>query len=81
MGQLADVPLQRYGAHDGSPGDPAGEVMQVPALPVWLQLSQDAAHAELQQTPSAQKPLVHSAALLQELPFAFFGTHDPLALQ
>jgi hypothetical protein len=35
---------------------------QVPLLPVTLQASQEAEQAVLQQTPSTQFPLVHSAA-------------------
>lgn len=32
-------------------------------------------HAESQQKPSAQEPLVHSAAPAQVLPVTFFATH------
>ena len=43
-------------------------VEQVPTLPVRLQAWQAPAQAELQQTPSTQKPLVHAALPLQVAP-------------
>ena len=51
--------------------------LQVPASPVRLQARQAVVQALLQQTPSAQKPLVHSPAAAQTCPFAFFATHFP----
>jgi hypothetical protein len=43
--------------------------------------SQAPLHALAQHTPSAQKPLAHSFALVawQEEPGTFLGTHWPLA--
>jgi hypothetical protein len=50
---------------------PAGIGLQVPTVPKRAQLSQ-VPQARLQQTPSAQKPLMHSEAWVQEAPAAFF---------
>jgi hypothetical protein len=54
--------------------------LHVPGLPVLLQYSHAPAHAELQHTPSAQMPLVHSSTAAQAVPFAFLAVHIP-ALQ
>lgn len=54
--------------------------LQVPGLPKTLQAMHDPAQALLQRFPSAQAPLVHSAAAAQVCPLAFFATHLP-ALQ
>ncbi len=55
-------------------GDPWGTAEQVPTLFVTLQLMQsppllESAHAVLQQTPSVQKPLRHSAPEPHAMPF------------
>ena len=55
--------------------------LQVPALPDRLQASQVPLHAPLQQTPSTQKPLVHSLAPPQAVPGDFFGVQAPPAAQ
>src|SRR4051812_13585879 len=46
---------------------------QVPAL----QSSHEPLHAELQQTPSAQKLFVHSSASAQVMPLAFLAVQTP----
>ena len=53
---------------------PAGTGEQVPSLPFTLQLwhrlpDEASVHAELQHTPSVQKPLAHSVPLVHALPF------------
>jgi hypothetical protein len=53
---------------------PSGTAEQVPTLPVTLQLAHRppesaSLQAELQQTPSVQKPLLHWSALVQAAPF------------
>lgn len=47
-------------------------------LPAALQLSHDPAQAEVQQTPSAQNPLVQSVPAPHVAPNAFFGMQAPL---
>ncbi len=72
-------PPQKYGAHDGLPGEPAGVLAQVPTLPVRLQASQAPAQAVLQHTPSTQLPLTHAFAAAQVAPRGFLGTQaEPL---
>ena len=53
--------------------------VQVPTVPVRLQLWQAAEHPVLQQTPCWQKAETHSSPTVQVTPFSFF-THWP-ALQ
>ena len=52
--------------------------MQVPALPVSPQDWQVPVQAVAQQTPWAQKPELHSAAVVQVTPSAFFEQVPPL---
>jgi hypothetical protein len=49
--------------------------VHVPVAPTTSQASHWPEHRPLQHTPSAQKPLVHSAAALQVSPEPFFGWH------
>lgn len=53
--------------------------LQVPAVAVRLHAMHEPVQAELQQTPSAQKPLAHSPAAWQVWPAAFFARHLPAA--
>ena len=46
-----------------------GTLVQAPALPLMLQTLQAGQLALPQQTPSTQKPLVHSSAVRQATPF------------
>jgi hypothetical protein len=46
-----------------------GTLVQTPALPLMLQALQVGQLALPQQTPSTQKPLVHSTAVRQATPF------------
>jgi hypothetical protein len=53
---------------------PAAAGPQVPFAPqAWHKPS----HAVLQHTPSMQKPVSHSLAMLQPPPIGFFGVHAP----
>jgi hypothetical protein len=66
------MPSAQTGAQLPSGSDwPEGMGMQVPARPACAQLSQ-APQARLQQTPSAQTPLMHSVGWVQGAPAAFF---------
>jgi hypothetical protein len=47
----------------------SGTLVQTPALPLMLQALQVGQLALPQQTPSTQKPLVHSTAVRQATPF------------
>ena len=47
---------------------PAGTVEQVPPVPVSAHDMQLSAHAVRQQTPCAQKPLLHSLPAVHEAP-------------
>ena len=51
--------------------------VQVPAVELSAQASQTPGHPVLQQTPSAQKLLVHSPMRPHAAPFAFFGKQAP----
>jgi hypothetical protein len=55
----------------GFPPEPAASSVQLPG--VALHSSHEPAHALLQHTPSAQKPLEHSSAAPQAWPGVFFG--------
>jgi hypothetical protein len=51
--------------------------LQVPKLPGRAQLWQGLLQEPLQQTPSTQKPLLHSTPLPQSAPSGFFRTQVP----
>jgi hypothetical protein len=76
-GQLADDPLQTYGAHAGAPGLPDATGLHVPTLPATLHASHALPHAELQHTPSTHWPLPHWLAPVQVAPLDCLGTHAP----
>jgi hypothetical protein len=59
------VPLE----HSFAGSVPAANGVQVPTFPAWLHDTHAPVQAELQHTPSVQKPLAHSAALVHVLPF------------
>jgi hypothetical protein len=69
------VPLE----HSFAGSVPATNGVQVPTLPAWLHDTHAPVQAELQHTPSVQKPLAHSAALVHVLPFEVL--HAPVASQ
>jgi hypothetical protein len=46
---------------------------QVPTVPWSAHVTHVPVHALLQQTPSAQKPVAHSAAIVHELPIGLPG--------
>src|SRR5689334_9038922 len=48
-----------------------------PSLPATSHASHWPPHAELQHTPSTQKPEPHSDAVLHDSPACFRGTHTP----
>jgi hypothetical protein len=50
-----------------------------PTLSAAVQAMQLDAHALLQQTPSAQNPLVHWLTAEQPMPFACLAVHTPKA--
>ena len=80
MGQSASVPLHTTAPpHAGLPGSLAGAGEQVPLLALRLQRSQLPLHAPLQHTPSAQKPLAHSALEPHEVPGVFNKAQVPLS--
>ena len=82
MGQSESVPLQTtVPPHAGLPGSFAGAGRHVPSWPDRLQRSQLPVHAPSQQTPSAQKPEVHSGLEVHVAPFDFNSTHAPFELQ
>jgi hypothetical protein len=56
----------------------AGTLEQVPRLPVTLQAMQVRQELVPQQTPSTQKPLLHSWFVPQATPFALTGMQLPL---
>lgn len=53
----------------------SGSVVQVPTDPLTLHAWQAASQAELQQTPSIQKPEVHCPPCEQDSPFGRSPTH------
>ncbi len=56
---------------------PEATGLQVPALPVTLQASQEPPHAVLQQKPSTQLPLMHWLAVVQLPPLGFWLVQTP----
>jgi hypothetical protein len=81
-GQSTAFPLQSTPpGHAGLPPTPALTGLHCPAAPAVLQASQLPAQALSQQTPSLQKPLVHSLPSPQALPVSFLGTHCLLVSQ
>ena len=59
---------------------PTGMEAQVPVVPPDLVFTQErhvSVHPSLQQTPSVQKPEVHSDPLVQVLPLVFPVPHWP----
>jgi len=62
--------------HSPSGSELARWRVQVPRDPATLQASQAPVQLVLQQYPSTQRPLEHSAAAEQVWPLAFFGTHE-----
>ena len=52
-------------------GLPAGAGVHSPMVPTWLQLTQGPVQERLQQTPSAQNSLAHSAAAPHTAPRGF----------
>jgi hypothetical protein len=74
----SQVPPQAVPSEAQAWRDPCGApttVVHVPALPATSHAWHCPAHAELQHTPSLQKPLAHSLAALQPAAGAFFATH------
>jgi hypothetical protein len=49
----------------------------VPTVPWSVQVTQVPVQAVLQQTPSAQKPLEHSVAVVHDEPIGFPGASMP----
>jgi hypothetical protein len=71
VGQLALLPPQTYGEHDGFPMLPAAKRVHVPSKLATSQRSHPPPlQAELQQYPSMQLPLVQSAFVVQAAPLA-----------
>jgi hypothetical protein len=82
MGQSGSEPLQTtVPPHAGLPGSFDGAGEQVPSAPGRLQRSQLPVHAELQHTPSAQRPDVHSGLDAQLAPLALSATQAPVPSQ
>lgn len=87
LGQVGDEPVQRMPPQLGLPGPVT--FVHVPTEPRALHESQAPPQAELQQTPSEQKPVVHSRqpATLQSAVRShdpvdvFWAWHAPVALQ
>jgi hypothetical protein len=63
-GQLALLPLQTLGLHEGTPALPAGKSTQVPRVTGALHTPQGP-QALSQQTPCTQWPPPHCASALQ----------------
>lgn len=59
----------------------SGSTVQVPTEPLTLHAWQVASQAELQQTPSGQKPEVHCPPWVQDSPFGRSPTHWRSPLQ
>lgn len=76
----APAPLQTLQVpHSFSGSLPLETEVQEPRLAARLQAWQVPAHAPLQQTPSTQKPELHSPAVPHTWPLAFLATHsEPL---
>ena len=78
--QEAELPVQRYGRHEGAPTEPCATKVHVPsadAPSATAQASQLPSQASLQHTPSAQKPEVQSEPWAHPCPFARVPTHTP----
>jgi hypothetical protein len=60
-----------WSPHWSSGSWPAGTVEQVPPVPVSAHDMQVPVHAVRQQTPCAQKPLLHSVPAPQDAPSGF----------
>ena len=74
VGHTPDVPLQRYGPHDGdSPAVPAATTVHTPG--VAEHSSHPPAHGPLQQYPSAQYPLWHCRPRAHPAPDPSAPTH------
>jgi hypothetical protein len=77
LGHAEPRPLHKKGAQVGLPGEPSGTAAQLPSLPAMLQALQLAPHAWLQQNPSTQLLLAHSAPATHVSPMGFWPTHMP----
>ena len=80
-GPQAPEPLQAWqSAHSHSGSVLPAWLVQVPREPEMLQARQEPVQVLLQQTPSAQLPLVHSLPAPQASPLSFFAAHrlEPL---
>jgi hypothetical protein len=78
--QAEDFPSQTNGKQLGLPPAPAATMTQVPfvAAPAAVEhASQAPAQAELQHTPSAQKPDAHCSFALHACPIARAPLHAP----
>jgi hypothetical protein len=76
----AELPVQRYGRHEGAPGEPGATKVQVPsnvAPSAVEQASQLPSHALSQQTPSTQKPDWQSPFAVHDCPLASACTQLP----
>lgn len=72
---MPEAPSHTYAPHEGAPGSPATNAVQVPGLvahdshPPW--------QGALQQKPSAQLPEMHCAFTTQASPSGSFWVHTP----
>ena len=76
VGQSLLAPVQTKGAQAGVPAAPLARSVQEPGVAV--QVSHGPSQAAPQQTPSAQKPLVHSLAVPHAAPSARLGVQAAL---
>jgi hypothetical protein len=76
-GQVAELPEQTSGEHEGLPATPAARLVQTPTEPGALQTSHWPLHEALQHTPSEQKPLWHCVGAVQDPPTPGLMTHFP----
>jgi hypothetical protein len=65
--------------HSSRGSVPSWALTQVPTVPWPAQVTQTPVHALLQQTPSAQKLLAHSAAIVHDAPIGLPGASIPPA--
>jgi hypothetical protein len=77
VGQLAEIPSQRYVPQLGLPAAPAALVAHVPVPHVW----QAPAQGELQQNPWAQLPDLHWFVLVHGVPLSFLQSMSCPAAQ